>query len=311
MSALVLRDRKPSGYQTSSAFLSRRLVRIFPIYWLFALVVVVRKLHSSGSVSVTYLPSFFLVPPVSLHWSTLIGVSWTLDFEMFFYCCIAIFLLFTTRHTLRWLLIGLCILVGIGVLFPPAIGSIQMVYLNPMLLEFVMGILIALIHFKRGPSPRMGLTLLALGLLMTVGLNLFRPHGATGLAMILENRSVFTRVFTWGIAAALLVSGAVFLDPKFNNRIWTVFVVLGNSSYSAYLASSLVIEFVVRGLMASYPKGSIPFWIQMIFQVITVLAVLLAGWLSYQFIEWPMVRSLQGRLIGSKRSIDPAPTCAG
>jgi peptidoglycan/LPS O-acetylase OafA/YrhL len=71
-------------------------------------------------------------------------------------------------------------------------------------------------------------------------------------------------------------------------------VVLGNASYSTYLASSLLIELAVRlltkpGAYLSLPRLALT-------QSLVVIFVMFGGWAFYQFVEWPMLRWLRAKL---------------
>lgn len=121
------------------------------------------------------------------------------------------------------------------------------------------------------------------------------PLIANGLQMIMMDAGVIARVMTWGVAALLLV---VFWSPSIETRPGRVVVVLGNASYSAYLASAMVIEFTMR-LLLRIAGGKPPLSLGRVavYQVSATAAVFCVGWLFYQFIEWPMLRWLQARLL--------------
>jgi peptidoglycan/LPS O-acetylase OafA/YrhL len=71
-------------------------------------------------------------------------------------------------------------------------------------------------------------------------------------------------------------------------------VILGNASYSTYLASSLLIELAARlmtkpGEHLSLPRLALT-------QTLVVAFVMFGGWVCYQFVEWPMFRVLRAKL---------------
>jgi peptidoglycan/LPS O-acetylase OafA/YrhL len=101
-------------------------------------------------------------------------------------------------------------------------------------------------------------------------------------------------VMTWGIAAALIVSGTIFWSPTIQSLPGRIAIILGNASYSAYLASALLIEFTGRLFVKLGGKATIGK--EVLFQIVIVVAVFLGGWLSYQFMERPMIRWLQAKL---------------
>jgi exopolysaccharide production protein ExoZ len=293
MSSIVLKITRQHGREASWDFLQRRLTRIFPIYWILAALVLFRHLLSEGFHLPNYWPTFFLLPsPQFYNWNFLIHASWTLVFEMFFYYVLAVILLFTVRKAV-FLAIGL--LVG-SVMLGRIVGIKEpwlVVICNPILLEFVFGTIIGLLYQRFGLRKRAGIALLGLGAVLALCLQARPPLVADGMKMVLQDDMVFRRVFTWGMAAALIVAGSVFWSPTGQHKLWRLAVVLGNSSYSAYLASALVIEFTLRGLLHLRRAFTLPGHV--LYQITMVAMVLFVGWLSYQFVEWPLVRGLQAR----------------
>jgi peptidoglycan/LPS O-acetylase OafA/YrhL len=175
------------------------------------------------------------------------------------------------------------------------------VFANPILLEFVFGACIALLYRRLGKRRRTGIALTLVGVVAAIAVKLFFDTGATYMDMILTDNGVTHRAFTWGLAAALIVAGTVFWSASSRQPAWRASVVVGDSSYSAYLASPLILEFTGRGmetLMRSHaPLSSAAV---MLCWLVMVAAVLTAGWVSYQLIEWPMLRKLQALLVPQK-----------
>ena len=74
----------------------------------------------------------------------------------------------------------------------------------------------------------------------------YLPAVANGFQMIAVDNGVLARAATWGICAALIVGGVIFWSPSMKSLPGRWGVLMGNSSYSAYLVSALVIEFGTR-----------------------------------------------------------------
>jgi peptidoglycan/LPS O-acetylase OafA/YrhL len=229
---------------------------------------------------------------------------------MFFYYLLSAVQLVTVKHAVQGLILILCGAVLIGRFY-----SIRRPYLivaaNPILLEFVFGACIALIYRNLGRRRRIGISLTFVGVAAAIAVKLFFDTAATWMRMILTDDGVTHRAFTWGLAAALVVAGIVFWSPSSRRPAWRASVAVGDSSYSAYLASPLILEFAARGmetLMRSRaPLSSIAVmlcWLAM------VAAVLGAGWISYQIIEWPMLRRLQTLLKPQKPVRGPSVSSA-
>jgi exopolysaccharide production protein ExoZ len=78
-------------------------------------------------------------------------------------------------------------------------------------------------------------------------------------------------------------------------------VVLGNASYSTYLASGLAIEFADRILFKLHLRVATPSYsVEALYEIFIVVFVFVVGWACYQFVEWPMLRRVQA--IGQKFS---------
>jgi exopolysaccharide production protein ExoZ len=299
VSSVVLRNTGQPGAPAMWTFLLRRLVRIFPIYWVVALLRVVRLVHSHQFQLRGYLPALFLLPnPHSSEMRLLVDFSWTLMFEMFFYYTLALLLFWTVRRAIPASIALFCGAVIAGAFFDIK-RPIWIILCNPMLLEFVFGAILAICYRRFGSRRRIGIAMVAgsVGasfLLLASSL----PLMANGLQMIMMDAGVIERVMTWGVAALLLVGGVVFWSPSIETRLGRVVVVLGNASYSAYLMSAMVIEFTMRLLLKTV-GGKPPLSVErvVIYQTIGTIAVFGVGWLCYQCIEWPMLRWLQARFL--------------
>jgi exopolysaccharide production protein ExoZ len=275
MASVLLRNTETAGQ-----FFKRRLVRIFPIYWMFAFMVYARLAHSQGSLLLNYLPSFLLLPGLYPRFPLLLAVSWTLVFEMFFYYTLSVILLFTKRAVP-----AATVVLGIAAFIPgpPVLTS-------PILLEFVAGMVVATAFYRLG-GRRWGIFLLLAGTAIALYMQAHPEQaGAQGIDLVLASKAgVMRRVLTWGISATLIVAGMVFWSPSTQNPPARIAVAVGNSSYSAYLLSSIMIEFTCRVLIRLVRPSLAA---EVVFQVLIVAIVLFAGWVSYQFLEWPMIRWL-------------------
>jgi exopolysaccharide production protein ExoZ len=294
MSSVLLRTRQVPGIRATWGFLKRRLIRIFPIYWVFALLGSARLLHGHGFFLRNYLPSFLLLPGLYPRYPLVVAFSWTMAFEMYFYYVLATALLFTVR----WAVPVSIAFFGAAVLLGQMAGvqcPVWITFTSPMLLEFIFGAIaaFALLHF--GKRRRLGIAMLIVGIAASLYM---RSHtqqgGAAGIDMVLSSAGATRRMFTWGLAATMIVSGVIFWSPSIQSLPGRIAVILGNASYSAYLASPLVIEFTGRLLIRLGGRATVGK--EVLFQTVMVLVVLLAGWLSYQFVEWPMIRWFQAKL---------------
>jgi peptidoglycan/LPS O-acetylase OafA/YrhL len=294
MSSVLLRTRQAPGLHATWGFLKRRLIRIFPIYWLFALLGCARLLHGHGFFLQNYFPSFLLLPGLYPRYPLVYGFSWTMIFEMFFYYVLAAILLVTVK---RAVLVSIAFF-GAAVLLGTVIGiqrPVWIAFTSPLLLEFIFGAIAALAFLRFGQRRRLGISMLIVGAAVSLYM---RAHpqkgGAAGIDMVLSSVGAMRHSLTWGLAAMMIVSGVIFWSPSTQSLPGKIAVILGNASYSAYLGSALLIEFTGRLLVRLGGHPSIGK--EVLFQFLLVVTVFLGGWICYQFVEWPMIRWLQAKL---------------
>lgn len=225
-------------------FLKRRVARIYPLYWLccaavLALAWVDPGLTSRGKIDLAAVVESVLLWPQ--HSFPIVGVGWTLSYEMFFYIVFALFFLLPRTRVLS--VLGLW-LVSVVVLFrrfnDPAnlaiVGNLQLpLVASPLVLEFIAGCGIGLL-LCRGelPLPR---TALVAGAAWFFGVGSF--FGATDYD---DAAYGMMRIWVFGVPSALLIYGTVGLEQA--NRLWTSrrLVFWGDASYSLYLTHVYVIQ---------------------------------------------------------------------
>ena len=228
---MVVSSRKlmtqPGGWLV---FAKRRLIRVVPLYWLgttlkvaallaVPLLVVHAKL-SFYQVVTSYL--FFPARNAEGGLEPLMGVGWTLNYEMFFYMVFTLALLL--RLDIYWFIgttLGIC---AFGSLLPNIESDALTFYFNPIVLEFFGGMLLARVAATwRFP--------------WWACLAAF----AAGLALLLALfGGPFPRFIESGVPALLVVSGAVFGERWLAGRIPNFLLKLGAASYSLYLFHPLV-----------------------------------------------------------------------
>ena len=205
--------------------------------------------------------------------------GWSLDYEAVFYALFTLVLFAPTPAArFRLILAALGAVIVFGVLDPPAyfLGA------NMMLLQFAAGVWLA----RRGQIgrrilPEIGAALAAIGLALLVA------QGLTGL------RSDLWRPLLWGVPAAMIVAGAVALEPVARLAPPRPLFWLGDASYAIYLCHFIAVALVAR------LAGVSPSWR---FVPAAVAASLAAGLVFHRFVERPLIaaaRSVPG-LLGAK-----------
>jgi peptidoglycan/LPS O-acetylase OafA/YrhL len=187
MSSVLLRTRQAPGWPATWDFLKRRLIRIFPIYWVFALVESARFMHGHGFLLQNYFPSFLLLPGLYPRYPLVLGFAWTMIFEMFFYYVLAVILLMTVKRAVPFSIafFRAAVLLGdvVGVRNPTWIS-----FSSPILLEFIFGAIAALLFLRFGQNRQLGIAMLTVGATIAIYMRA-HPHqgGAAGIDMVLSS----------------------------------------------------------------------------------------------------------------------------
>jgi len=255
-------------------FFRRRLVRIVPLYWFctmlkVALLLAVPALAVKSTIEPAHLAASLLFIPATSPWGLVqpvLPVGWTLNFEMLFYAVFAIGMLLGAP------LIRFCLLVfaSLFLLGQYLSGVVPLAfYADSIIFEFILGVAIAesVLHFRAG-SPALGALLVLAGVAFTFGVGW--DEGATRLA-------------SWGIGAAVIVLGAVWLEPLIRRApLASPLAFLGDASYSIYLVHTFVVPACVpllRRLGVTDPTAIV---------LLVSALVMLTGALSYRWLEKPM-----------------------
>lgn len=269
-------DRLGRNLAAAWLFLKRRFVRVVPLYWFYttAKIAIVFLFPFASEKEV---PSFFHIISSYLffpfegrlggYWPVL-PVGWTLNFEMFFYICFALSILFF-RNRIVGVIFFFSVVAALACYFDD--GWI-LFYKDSVLIEFLFGMVIArwagqVVSFFRGARYRTegAVILFIVALLFAY----FFDSGARG-------------VF-WGVPAAFILIGALMLEPLRSGPVSSVLSALGGSSYSLYLSHTFTVPVVVLIFSVKFGFG-LP---STVFLCI-VISVLVSEFL-YLFVEKPLV----------------------
>lgn len=237
-----------------SDFLTRRAIRVLPMYWIattlkIAMILAVPAMAMRAPLDVAHVVASYLLAP----WPDTTGftypvltVGWTLTFEMFFYILVAAALLLRLPP-LWFCAFGFVATSGAGL----ALGASTMstmspltafghVLLSPIVLEFILGMLIAAFLRRQLLPAWLASVLFLLG----------------GAALLLGDAHGEWRPLAWGLPAAAIVAAVVQLEPVLRRSLPKWLVVQGDASYSLYLFHTFLVPFVGVALMkvhAPYP----------------------------------------------------------
>ena len=232
---LASRGRGKDAWVGWQSFLARRGLRIFPMYWLATLVNLAiffilpgAVLHSKLEIG-DILQWFLLVPTYNSDGriEPLIGVAWTLYFETFFYALFALSL-YLRRSPFAVVAPILLVCAATSLLRRPGWPPIA-VYLDPKVLEFLIGMLIAASKDRLTNHPNGGALTAAIGVVLMLN------FGAIGGLLEFVVRAT---------ASAMIVGGTVALESRLAGRVGKPLLFLGAASYAIYLIHPLVVPAV-------------------------------------------------------------------
>lgn len=256
-------------------FLSARLIRIVPLYWL-ALAIYLLLLAAAGDrlprvdeVLRSFLFIFYTDSRTGQP-APYLTQGWSLNYEIYFYLLFALLIRVPTVARIGMLAVFFAAMVALR--GQVAAGDALAFRLtSPMPLEFVGGM--ALGHWReqlrRSPAP-LGLALMALAMLVLL------------LSPRVEPRIVF-----FGVPAMLVVAGAVIAENLFHTRAFAPVKALGDASYSLYLGHGIV-------LRAMLLLGARPLLEQPVGMVAAAVVCTLSAFPIYRGIERPLTQLAKG-----------------
>jgi peptidoglycan/LPS O-acetylase OafA/YrhL len=277
-------------------FLGRRFIRICPLYWtatvamLLAMFLAPSVVQHHGLGWQQTICSFLFAPystPSSDYLFPLVGVGWTLNYEMLFYFCF--FVVLTLRRP-----VGLLLLAGgfgLAVLFHALVlGHTYVRFLSewsdPIIIEFLFGVGLAIV-LERGSrwSVPVGwlVSLLGVALLMIAQRNNMTQ---------IQDFALYRPVIL-GIPALLICAGLALSDrPYASPSLRTIVVLGGNISFALYLTH----EFAFNAVSIAWrtTKLSSP-WLLI---AVLCIASVVVSIILYHFFERPITRRLN-RLFGA------------
>lgn len=264
------------------AFLSRRVIRVVPLYWFFTTLMIAVILALPGKVvhddldMPHLLATYFFVPWPNADGAIqpLLSVGWTLNYEMLFYALFAASMLLPLRAGMTVLISAFAALVIAGWTLPLE-GPVE-AWTRPIILEFLFGIAIAALY-RKGVSLSRGARLA----LVAAGVGLLIAGEASGL------RGEVDRFLLWGMPAALIAAGFILGSDFPATRFNAAIKLGGDASYSLYLSHL----FTLRAIGLAWPLTGISNgWA---FIVVAGIGSIVAAVLVYLLLEKPMLAILR------------------
>jgi len=293
--------RVPCGVEGAFSFLKKRATRILPTYYIILLMTFLL----SGAMSIFHYDdkaenfiSALLFFPIDPHHgpfyvddSGMYGIRWTLNYEVMFYLFISVAILFTRRWIwaiamFAMALIVLPLLLKQGITLDvsgyPTESALVGLLTNPIIWLFFTGMLIGLSlpHISRLPAKLMTVLFLLSLFIMVILFShgLFTGHG------LLQSGWVY----------AVVLFCAVTAEKTLANYIPAFLIRLGDISFSLYLIHTLMNNgigkrFSSMGVSDGYGRF-----------VLSVMLSIGLAWLSWRFIERPVLKVGQRKTSGTR-----------
>lgn len=261
------KQKRNTAVGDSAYFLSRRIIRIYPLFWIALAVAVLweRTMLTVGN--------FGPIASVMLYDTPVaLPIAWTLMFEVRFYILIALVLLIFRDRLQMGILIA-CL----GIVLCVYLTSLQILpYVrmgDRIMLEFVFGALVGLAVVNRiTVLPRM---MVVIGLLWFLATTFFTSGDV----------AVY-RIWGYGFPAALFLYGLVTIEHQRGFRAPKWLLAVGDWSYSIYLWHWVIMtSFAYWAIQIGQGPGT-----AIAFMATGLAATYFAGYLSFRFIERPSFR---------------------
>ena len=261
-----------------------RVARILPLYWLVTSILFILILYKPGATDLpmfdattteNYLKSIFFIPYLGASDSgikPILGVGWTLNYEMLFYMCIFLCLTTLTRHVVSLTTI---LLVAIYSLSQLSDNKIIFEFHGSLIIfEFILGFL-AFSIFRLGVLKYIPFIVYVFTCILTYALMVY--------SNIALEKDPFLLI---AISSFLLVISFVALENKFNpsNLVTILFAKLGDASYSTYLTHwfSVVALININNRLNLFEFQSLSG------VIITVIIALIVGQITYIIADKPL-----------------------
>lgn len=231
---------KMAGPDDAMLFMKRRVLRIYPIYWVYTTLLVgmwlVGAALKSHHYTADYIAASYLLIPASngSEYHPFLDQGWTLSFEMYFYLLFAMIILFGGKAMRMAQVAGLFAVGYVLAKFLPLPGGLAYLFSDTIVVEFLFGmaaakVTLAVIAARKNQAASGLMPLMVAG----IGAILFLSN------VFLHETSIFAtlepyRFIYFGMPAFLIVTGVALMQVSGRN----LFVFIGDASYTIYLAHS-------------------------------------------------------------------------
>ncbi len=260
-------------------YVKRRTTRILPIYWVaLALTVPVALARGLG---ITVADIGWALVPVPINAQPIVGVTWTLQFELVFY---AVFAVLIANRAAGLAVLATWLALILAAFSWTGLTRLPLAYFGAFNLEFFGGMAVAYLLRRRTVPWHAVIAGLSIAAFAAVAI-------AEGLGWI-DGYAVPAR-FAYGLPAMGIVLGAAEASRQGAIAVPALLRRLGSASYSLYLFQFLFIGVSWQALIAAGLTTVVPpvLGCTIVFGIAMIGGVLLSQW-----IEYPLMRAFRTAL---------------
>ena len=262
--------------ERARSYIYARCVRIFPVFWIVMCGVLALR-YAAYQAPLDFqsiVVSGLLLPIFDQH---ILGVQWSLSFEMLFYLVFC-FAILNTRIGIAVMALwfGACIIVAMT----EKTGASSRFFFSPYNIQFLFGIIGAMV-WKNVSKFALLLVLVGAALFITVGLS-------EVLGFMRYSRA--PRTILYGLSALAVICGAASLEHQNIIKIPSFMVFLGNASYAIYLVHITAMSATAL-VVNKLGLGGLPVEV---LAVLALLSAICAGSLIHALVENPILKLLRG-----------------
>lgn len=275
------------GPRAVGQFLYSRVTRIYPLYWIVSLAVLVvyiwrpQIMITAGEANPNILKSFLLWPDMTPGGGPsqlpLLTVGWTLIHELSFYLIFAISLLLSRKFLIPFLALWSVIFIAGNLSGLNVAPDASRILFNALTAEFLMGAVTGWVFIRlsgRGWGAAWGLFIAC-----AVVLWILRP-------LPVDANINWSRVLNWGLPGALALYALAGTERNTRASFPHWLATLGDQSYALYLTHLLTLSVMGR-LWAVFARDG---WIDNIIMLpAMVIGCLIVAAMTYYGIERPLL----------------------
>jgi exopolysaccharide production protein ExoZ len=283
-------DRNDRNWQD---FIKDRFVRVAPIFYLLSLPWLFVAMAKAESFRLSpIVPNLLFWPVVQGNFvEPYLTVGWTLSFEALFYGALAVAI--SGRNLIGRPSTNVILFFIATICLQHFVPTATLRFLgNPIILEFLFGIMIGRLFAYTGPQRMLAVGAIAVALAL-LAYQLVFGFGDISESQFIESGALsFRRALMWGVPAALIVYAALLAGNNSGNALKQMMAYLGDASYSLYL-----VHLLVMAIFKALQKHGIVSGDVLI--LTSIGSSLIAGAIVYRYIERPLIKALRTRFAGS------------